>query len=330
MGLEICRATTAEEVEAVQRLRYAVYVEELGRYRGAADDATGRFAEPEDDHSWIFYVRDGNEVIATSRLTWGGHGFSDRQMTQYDRAPFLDELPADVMAVAERLAVLPPYRGAGLFEQIVEHNQPFVESHGLRVVIGCCEPHLLSLYLAKGQRTYADRNINSPEAGYLIPLVTFIPDVEALRGVGHTTQPGELAAVIERVLAQSGTVRSHTLSHPDTYWTRSHPSTLTDHSDLGPMQQRPATSWASCSQPSSPALRARPRRRRLPAWLDRWGLGLADPALFLDRSRVAVSEGPPSGAGCEQQVRLDFATSAAILERIVTAMGFAVRSQPGA
>ena len=54
------------------------------------------------------------------------------------------------------------------------------------------------MYLAKGQRTYADRNINSPEAGYLIPLVNFIPDVEALRGVGHATPPGELAAIVER------------------------------------------------------------------------------------------------------------------------------------
>jgi GNAT superfamily N-acetyltransferase len=222
MGFEFRRATTAEEVRAAQRLRYAVYVEELGRYRSGADDVAGRFVEPEDDEGWIFTVHDGDDLIATSRVTWGGHGFSERQMTQYELAPFLDELPADVMAVAERLAILPAYRGAGLFEQIVEHNRPFVESHGLRVVIGCCEPHLLSLYLSKGQRTYADRNINSPEAGYLIPLVSFIPDVEALRGVGYRTPPSELAPVVERVLARSGTVRSHSLSQPDTYWDEIH------------------------------------------------------------------------------------------------------------
>ena len=34
MGFDFVRAVSAEEVEAVQRLRYAVYVEELGR-RGA-------------------------------------------------------------------------------------------------------------------------------------------------------------------------------------------------------------------------------------------------------------------------------------------------------
>ena len=69
--------TTAEEVEAVQRLRYAVYVEELGRYRGAADGAAGRFAEPEDGHSWIFSVRDGDELIATL-TSWEGTDWTDR------------------------------------------------------------------------------------------------------------------------------------------------------------------------------------------------------------------------------------------------------------
>jgi hypothetical protein len=222
MGLEFGRAVTAEEIAALQRLRYSVYVEELGRYRDAADDTTRRLVEPEDAHSWHFYVRDGDDIVATTRLTWGGDGFSARQIDQYQLAPFLDDLPADLMAVGERYAVVPAYRGARLLEDMIEHNRPFVETHDLRVVIGCCEPHLLSMYLGMGQRPYAEQNINSPEAGYLIPLVNFVPDVEALRGVGHTTRPGELPACVERVLAQAGTVRSHFLSEPDTYWNEIH------------------------------------------------------------------------------------------------------------
>ncbi len=45
MGFDFVRAVSVEEVEAVQRLRYAVYVEELGRYREVADRASRRFAE---------------------------------------------------------------------------------------------------------------------------------------------------------------------------------------------------------------------------------------------------------------------------------------------
>ena len=61
------------------------------------------------------------------------------------------------------------------------------------------------------------------------------------------------------------------------------------------------------------------------AWLDCSGLGLDDPArVFLDHGHVAVSDGPPFGTGCDQHVRLNFATSRALLEQIVTAMGGAL------
>jgi len=58
------------------------------------------------------------------------------------------------------------------------------------------------------------------------------------------------------------------------------------------------------------------------AWLDCSGLGRDDPARwFLDRAGVALSDGPAFGAGNEQMVRLNFATSGALLGRIVEAMG---------
>jgi cystathionine beta-lyase len=64
------------------------------------------------------------------------------------------------------------------------------------------------------------------------------------------------------------------------------------------------------------------------AWLDCSALEVPDPArFFLDRARVALSDGPPFGAGSEQFVRLNFATSPALLTRIVEAMGSAVRAR---
>jgi cystathionine beta-lyase len=68
------------------------------------------------------------------------------------------------------------------------------------------------------------------------------------------------------------------------------------------------------------------------AWLDCEALGLDDPArFFLDHGNVAVSDGPPFGPGCEQRVRLNFATSRALLGRIVGAVGEAARNahRPG-
>lgn len=70
-----------------------------------------------------------------------------------------------------------------------------------------------------------------------------------------------------------------------------------------------------------PAVAYDPPEATFLAWLDCSALGLADPArFFLDRAQVALSDGPPFGTGCEQYVRLNFATSRALLDRIVAAM----------
>lgn len=218
VGFEFAQATTVAEIQAVQQLRYAVYVEEMHRYQDVEGAVEGRFAEPEDSHSWICYAREGTQVVAATRMTWGGDGFSDRQVDQYQLAPFLAELPAEIMGVGERNTVLPTYRGTGVLDQLLAYVSAATKLGSLQVVFGCCEPHLLSLYLKMGQRTYAPHNINSPTAGYLIPLVSFLPDVDALRGLGPKTRPDELPACLQAVLDRSPSVRSQLLSTPEDYW----------------------------------------------------------------------------------------------------------------
>jgi hypothetical protein len=218
MTITLARATTRAEIEDVQRLRYAVYVEEMGRYQDVTGAADARFEEPEDEEGWIFYARDGDQVVAATRMSWGGNGFSQRQVDQYQLTPFLDEIPAAHIGVGERNTVLPSYRGTGVLDTLMmELLTPIVE-HDLRLVFGCCEPHLLTLYLKMGQRTYARHNINSPAAGYLIPLVSFIPDVESLRGFGTSTRPDELPSCVREVLARGGSVRSEATTATDEYW----------------------------------------------------------------------------------------------------------------
>ncbi len=78
-----------------------------------------------------------------------------------------------------------------------------------------------------------------------------------------------------------------------------------------------------------PAISHRSPESTFLSWLDCSGLALDDPArFFLDHARVAVSDGPPFGSGCDLHVRLNFATSRALLEQIVGAMGGAVARAP--
>jgi hypothetical protein len=211
--LQVRLATTDEEREAVYRFRYAVYVEELGRYQATADHAGRRLVDPEDAHSWNLYATAGGEVVGSFRITWGGDGFSERQIDQYQLAPFLAELPAEVMSVGERTMIAPSWRGTDVFAALGEVSEPLSDDHGVRIVFGACEPHLISFY-ALHQRPYGTRNINSPDAGFLIPLVSFHPAPEALCDL---TADGQLPTCVRNVLDSAGTVLSPLLEGEDEY-----------------------------------------------------------------------------------------------------------------
>ena len=84
----------------------------------------------------------------------------------------------------------------------------------MRVVFGACEPHLISFY-ARYQLPYGGRNINSAEAGFLVPLVSFPQGEDALRELGTG---GSLPSCVESVLTGDGsTVTSPLLIGDEPY-----------------------------------------------------------------------------------------------------------------
>src|SRR5207302_968099 len=87
--------------------------------------------------------------------------------------------------------------------------------HGIQMVFGAFEPHLVSLYCTL-QRPYADRNINTPDAGYLIPMLSFVDGPEALAGKGNGDG---LPRCVEAALATTGTFRSPLVEDPNGYLT---------------------------------------------------------------------------------------------------------------
>lgn len=219
-------AETEEERLAVYRLRYDIYVEEMGRYRGVADHERRLLIEPEDETARIFYGAPEGELVATSRMSWGGDGpFSARQIEAYQLAPFLAEVPPEAIVVAERGMVVPRLRGANVFAQLQARSRRFVQEKRVQLIFGACEPHLLSLHLGRGARPYAKRNINSAEAGYLIPIVTVVEDVAYLRRIGSPVAEkaidygadARIPTCVDRLI-NCASVLSQRLSTADEYW----------------------------------------------------------------------------------------------------------------
>jgi hypothetical protein len=208
--IELCVATTAEEREAVFRFWYSVYVEEMGRFQSHADHEHRSLKDPEDDRSMIFYARDADAIVASCRLSWGGDGFSERQIEQYCLEALLRDLPAESLAVGERTMVAPAYRGGSLYHELGLTTGPPLIERGVKMTFGACEPHLVSFYSAMGQRPYAERNFFSEESGYLIPNVSFVqgPDV-----FGDDPPPS-----VQQVLHGDRAVRGAVLDGEDEYW----------------------------------------------------------------------------------------------------------------
>ncbi len=227
----IAIAETAAEKQAVYRFRYKVYVEEMGRYRSTADHQQRVLVEPCDAHSRIFYATEDSEVVATTRLTWGGDApLPTRMIAQYDLLPFLAELPATALAVGERGMVVPRLRGSDLFLRLLGASLRFVNEQRIQLWFGDCEPHLLNLYLGLGFRTYSKKNVNSAEAGYLIPIV-FVPEDLAYLRYLHSPllaylrdfgAEARIPACIVRITAAGSAVMSRRLVASAAYWGEVH------------------------------------------------------------------------------------------------------------
>ena len=103
MEAKVQVAETEAQREAIYRLRYDIYVEEMNRYGSTADGENRRLVEPDDDWSRLYLAAEGEDIVGTMRLTWGGDGpFGERHIEQYDLAPFIAELPPEQIVIGER------------------------------------------------------------------------------------------------------------------------------------------------------------------------------------------------------------------------------------
>jgi putative hemolysin len=126
-------ATTAAEVEAAFRLRYAIFVDEIGVFRANAEQSE---ATERDKHAQHFVALDGAHVVGTVRLeltglapqraATSGYGFAGEAHYDYGA------LRRDGVALAEvaRTAVARPYRDANVFAMLWKCAYQYAKRHG--------------------------------------------------------------------------------------------------------------------------------------------------------------------------------------------------------
>ena len=112
-GLSIRPINSAEELDAVARLRYQVYVIELGRRPEGCDDDLQRMVDPEDVYSIVLAAYDHDKIVGTFRIT---------PVDQLDKNGSWQELyenknfpvDANLQFIFSRMIVTNSYRGRGL------------------------------------------------------------------------------------------------------------------------------------------------------------------------------------------------------------------------
>jgi len=146
-SLETRLASSRQEIEAAQAIRYSVFVEEMGAELPAEAMRARRDFDAFDDICDHLIVLDTaidgdapEQIVATYRLlrqdvAMRHSGFYSA--SEFDIAPLIARHPDKKFMELGRSCVLPPYRTKRTVELLWQGNWAYALKHGLNVMFGC-------------------------------------------------------------------------------------------------------------------------------------------------------------------------------------------------
>jgi GNAT superfamily N-acetyltransferase len=130
-ALDVRFASSPAEREAVFRLRYDVYVEELRMFGRVADHGSRRLEDEHDPQSRLLVAALDGEPVGTMRLTWGADAPFPREFVEtYAIDRFADVVPAEQVIAVTRFMVRPDQRGGTIAFRLMEAAMRFGVEHG--------------------------------------------------------------------------------------------------------------------------------------------------------------------------------------------------------
>ncbi|MBN1208335.1 MAG: cyclic nucleotide-binding domain-containing protein [Myxococcaceae bacterium] len=230
MDVEVRFVRTEDEREAVYRLRYATYVEEMHLYAGQADHDRQRLSDADDATAHMMYAEVGGEVVGTLRVHLGSEGaLPESLVTRFGLERFLGLVPRERLCVVGRFMVRSDMRGTSVPYRLIQESIRFQLEQGLELAFCDCQPHLLNLYMSLGFRPHLG-TYDHPEFGVMVPLVLVLRDRAHLEWVGSPLSSllpadaaaSELPARVAPLLERARDVLSQELSDPEHYWQEVH------------------------------------------------------------------------------------------------------------
>lgn len=177
-------ADTKSEREAIYRLRYEIYVEEMHIFGDVADHDNRMLYGPNDEHSRLLYAVVDGEVIASLRLNLGKDApFTEELETTYNLERFRGVVSDSKLLVLTRFMVHSKYRGTSIAHQMICKVGELSLQENIEISVCDCQPHLVRYYQRMGFRSYECDVYNDPEFGIMIPLAFVNGDLAYLNSI---------------------------------------------------------------------------------------------------------------------------------------------------
>ena len=216
-----------EDRAAAYRLRYELYVEDQKLFADEADHECRWLCDEYEGSSQIFIAVHDGRVIGSSRITLGGETvLSQESREAYNFACFAGIVDERDIAICTRLVVHPEYRGGHLAFRLFEACLAYAAESNAELILGNCEPHLVSHYLKLGFRPFGEL-MNHPTRGVRVHVAVVGGDFDYLHRVespmlgalSRRTRPSDAVPAILAAMAKDRAVTTQEEADPESYRT---------------------------------------------------------------------------------------------------------------
>lgn len=180
MAIEVLKADSPELQQAIYRLRYHIYVDEL-KWTPPNTDHANRLIRDELDEladNYLLHI-DGQAAGSLRLLSLGKVPDLEPFHKKYALGQVFEHFSPQQIILSGRFMLHPKVRHGKAILGLMGRGFEDARRAGARLNFADCSPHMLPLYEHLGFRKYADP-FNDPDFGYKIPILMLMGDQQSM------------------------------------------------------------------------------------------------------------------------------------------------------
>lgn len=182
MTIRIQTAQTTSQALDVVRLRYEVYVEELGRTQTHADHRERTIREPLDEHALMWVAYEGERLVGSVRVNYADEGDLGDYPALYEMAR-MGTLHPKRTSITTKLVVAREYRNSALAYRLAMAGYRGMLEDGILHDFIDVFPERIPFFERLGYRIHVPA-AHHPEYGSVVVMTLSVRDAVHLERVG--------------------------------------------------------------------------------------------------------------------------------------------------